>query len=350
MIEVKPDLVVDGVWRLGPSNNQARQVFAFDQDRKVHRLGREGLSGVLGSLEGAPDKLSPWQVSFHPKEPRYAVVTDDGLVSADLESGWRWIHKGEFSSGTVLHARAGDRLWAAERIDADTINASLIDEASGHTVASLRLDDRLGDTGLRLTDTPGEHVVLELTGGQDGVEVWQISYDGMAVQAREVFPDASFVTPAWHPHGHRLLALENDDNLIAEFSYPDLAQLAKQSPDAIDYDDEASLPGYALIYLADGVAITQGADYRFHLFDPAAMARIDEIVMAGWEPLPTPEVYPTLTDETGPISVVIEWDRVGPWLVATTMPKWRKPALLVFDEVKLAQYLTTFRSSQIAGV
>ena len=50
-----------------------------------------------------------------------------------------------------------------------------------------------------------------------------------------------------------------------------------------------------------GMAITgfaQSMNYRFYLFDLIKMERIEELVIDGFEPAPTREMYPRLDDDT----------------------------------------------------
>jgi hypothetical protein len=194
-------------------------------------------------------------------------------------------------------------------------------------------------SGLRLGDMPGaDAVTLELGAGQDGVRLWELANRDGGIAAREMFPGGSCITPAWRHDGKRLLTLDIDGRTYLCFSYPALERLPTQGQAGIG-DGEPPALGYEMLWLTDDTAVVQSGDYRFWLFDPVGMQRLQEVVVNGWEPVPTCEAFPRLQDEIAPFSVIESWGRVGDLLLATTLGGWRNPALLVFTESELVAQL-----------
>ncbi|WP_240421941.1 hypothetical protein [Paenibacillus periandrae] len=77
-----------------------------------------------------------------------------------------------------------------------------------------------------------------------------------------------------------------------------------------DQDDEGSdmNPGYEMLYLKNGLAVTQNMNDRFFLFDPSQMERIEELVFAGYEPVPTNTVFQNLNEETSLYSQISSFE------------------------------------------
>ncbi len=116
-------------------------------------------------------------------------------------------------------------------------------------------------------------------------------------------------------HQHGILAAEKTVHIrkryaFASFSYSELELLKEQNQLEEDQDDEGSdmNPGYEMLYLKNGLAVTQNMNDRFFLFDPSQMERIEELVFAGYEPVPTNTVFQNLNEETSLYSQISSFE------------------------------------------
>ena len=340
MIVVQPSLVIPGTYSFTPRNNQIQQVCVWDGEGRIFPL-EYGTDFVrLNESVGAFSQgTSPgWgMVSFHPSEPRWIEAQQDHFTVIDSRKGTRLSQ--DMPVESVLYSRGGDYIWVAGHVDEDTVQVMTYTD-DGEMVAEVKVADDLGASALSLEDIPDtDAVVMVLAAGQDGVETWELALSDGVIHSREMCPQGSYRSFAWRTDGARFLAVDNNTNTVACFSYPSLDVQSAQSDDLVNYGDESSLPGYDMVWLSNGQAIVQGMDYRFWLFDPDTLTRIEEVAIAGWEPVSTREVYPRLDDDSL-MSVIGEWKRVGDLLIAKTLDGWKNPALFIFSEADLIEQLS----------
>lgn len=332
VLRVAPDIVVEGPWKVRPSHDRGRRILAHDPDGEAREILPSGLSRRLGRLPSHAGPDSFRQLDFHPRELRFVKMTGDGLLCADLAGTTRWLRHGTFTDATVLCRR--QMVWMAHHLDDATVEVQMLDWSDGQTLASARIPDRLEGSGLLLSDTPGDTLTLELGAGQDGITVWEIGLDDDRIMAREMFPGTSYITPAWSPSGHQLVAWENDRYIVARFSYPRLQRLAAQDEPASA--DDAWILGGDIAWAGVGSLLVPDERYRIWSFDPATLKPLREVVIDGWEPAPANVLYPRLAGETDLMSAISGIDRVGPWLAANTFENSPHPALLLLNPERLA--------------
>ncbi|MDR2527546.1 MAG: hypothetical protein LBD04_00810 [Synergistaceae bacterium] len=321
------------------------RAFVLDEADHVFEIMNDCSLREVGFLRGRSQtwRASRWAaLAFHPVLERAVFLTESGIAITvtDFAGNRFWAQDGGVVA--VLYASDGNSVWTCEKIDPKQLRLALYHAESGGLIAERPFADELYDSSVSLMNLPqGNSVLMELAAGQDGVMVFLLTFDG-GIQARKLFPGHSHILPAFHPNLDRLLVLENDENLYYAYAWPELSLIAKQreytKEEWVMEGNSELFPGYHMIYLQNDLAVTQSANYRFYLFDPVRMERIEELVIEGFEPVPTREVYPRLDDDTL-FSTVLCFHRHGDFLVAATLKEAKTRALIVFKEEELLKQL-----------
>ncbi|MDR1821101.1 MAG: hypothetical protein LBQ91_01555 [Oscillospiraceae bacterium] len=325
-----------------PRNNPTQNTFLYTPKHQIYHLDMDFELRQCGFFSKEAKSGFGSKISFHPFLHEVAFVMNDvayvpytpkgcgSLAKGDFAGNILWKREGKFS--TVLFSRDGAKIWAAENLDNEYLKLSVFDSQSGDILASKAFDDEMFQSDLRLSDIPwSDDVTLKLGAGQDGIMVYALGNEAATITMCEMFPSTSCITPAWHPEGKKLLTLENDEHRYYQYSWPEPAVLARQEDVDFEDDDDNIRPGYGLVFLRDGLAVTQSATYRLFLFDPDKMERIAEIVIPGFEPMPTNVVFPRLKDDTAPYSLITYFSRVGNIFIARTGKETKTQAVFLFD-------------------
>ena len=343
---IKSTAIYYGTYQFIPSALADARSYVLDENEHVFEIMPDCLLRNAGFLCGLKKNQHSSYVSFHPQNEVAAFLTESGMDVYDFQGNQIWGMNGQVIA--LLFSPDGEELWIVERINQKRLLVSVVEAYSGMENTIVEVEDSLYDSGIRLQNMPyGNGVLMELSAGQDGVIVLSLTDDGTLgakTKVKELFPGHSHILPEFNPNSDRLLTLENDKNLYYSYTWEDLSLVSKQLdyPDhmRIEDSDNDFYPGYQMIYLSNNLAITQSANYRFYLFDPVRMERIEEVVIAGFEPLPTYEVFPNLNDETL-YSTVTYFARHGGFLAAITGPGAKKQALIIFKEDDLLQQIKT---------
>jgi hypothetical protein len=345
-IKLNPIKTHPGEYWFCPRNNPAQNTFLYDREHRIYRVDRDFELRHAGFFSKECEKIFHCAmnsaISFHPALSEVVFVMDvvdipytrggcGSVAKGDFEGNILWKQEGKFS--TVLFSPDGAKIWAAENLDDEHLKLWVFDSRSGHVLASKAMNDELYQSGLHLSDMPcSDHVTLELGAGQDGVMIYELGHEGEEITIREMFPHTSCISPAWRPDGKLLLTLENDEYVYYQYSWPEPAVLARQADVDFEDDDDNIRPGYELVYLKDGRAVTQSATYRLFLFDPDKMERMAEIIIPGYEPVPTNTVFPRLKEDTAPYSLITYFSRVGDIFIARTGEEAKEQAVFLFNE------------------
>ena len=309
--------------------------FIYDTGNRVFEIMDNLELRPCGTLAGFARKDELSGAAFHPQKEMAAYLTENGMAVSDFNGTILWEYK--TPAAALLFSRNGEELWIAEKIDKDTLRVSVCDAYRGMENSVVAMKDPFYDSSLILYHAPGT-VLMGLAAGQDGCAIWALDDAEAVMKHRDVFPHKSFFIPAFHPDGGRLLDLENDEQLFYTYDWPAATLIARQRDftEAKWNDEEGeALPGFSLVYLKNGQAVVQSASYRFYLFDPEKMARLEELVIDGFEPLPTKEIFPRLEDDESLCSQLVSLERMGDVLIARTGKEIKNQALLLFTEDEL---------------
>jgi hypothetical protein len=332
---INPTAVHYGEYRFIPSAVPTANAYVLDDTDRVFEIAPDCSLKEAGFLRDRAKSKHQSSVSFHPRGTLAAYITETGMAVSDLHGNRMWEINTPVAG--LLFSENGEALWIAQKPNAKRIRVSIVCARSGTENAVLEMPDPLYDSGVQLQNMPqGDGVLMELAAGQDGVAVFLLTgfgTPGGAILAKELFPKVSNILPAFSPYMTWLLTLENDEQLYYAYSWPGLSLVARQRDytDEVRENDEEAYPGYSMIFLRNGLAITQSASYRFYLFDPMKMERLSEIVIAGFEPLPVREVFSHTNDEA-PYSILDSIARHGGFLAAKTAREAKSQALLIFRE------------------
>ena len=185
-----------------------------------------------------------------------------------------WHHAGDH---LACRQRPGG-LWTAERAG-PAIAIARRDPATGAVVRTIALAPPPGATAVRLTDHPDpDRVVAWIGAGADGhAVVITDAADGLI--ATELAPRATR-PPVFTPAGDAVLVVSDDQLRYRAWpSGDELDALAWSDDD----DDGAPVDpaGRDLQYLPGGFATWSSHHGRLYLLDLAALAVVDELVIAG---------------------------------------------------------------------
>jgi hypothetical protein len=331
-MKIDPLKILWGDYHIVPRNNICVP-YLLDRQNRVYRIeGDLTLCEKGGVSEGAIRKMAAF--SFHPTEEMAVFLIEGGFAAGDFSGNILWNQSGAFD--TVLFSESGKEIWAAKHIGKDRIGIQAF-SLSGALIAEKEIADELYGSHLWLFDIPhSEDAGMQLAAGQDGVKVLRLRLDrpSNAITEKEMFPGTSCVEPVWFPDTKQLLTLENDEGLFCRYSWPELSLAGKQAPDEYEGDDEefdeGLEPGFSIIALDEETAIIQNCRYQYYLFDAGTMTRGEEIKITGFEPRPTNDFYPSLTDDTAPFSPIMTLAQIGNLIVGQTGEYVKEQAVLLF--------------------
>jgi hypothetical protein len=342
MIRLTPAKTLVGSYGFCARNNEASAVYLYDMEHRVYRLDESLTHHEAGSISNQA-KLQFKTLSFHPFMERAAFIMEEGSVAVgDFAGQLLWSKVGSFEC--VLFSREGSLIWTAQKLDENRLRISVYLSEDGTLVHTHEMEDPLYDSALRMMDIPAsDSVTLELAAGQDGVSVYELSIQENQLCIKEMFPNGCYISPAWHPDGTTLFTLENDMRLFACFSYPalELSMEQEQLEEDPEEEDSDMNPGYEMLYLNNGLAVTQNMNDRFFLFNPRQMERFDELIFEGYEPVPTNIVFPNLLDDTSKHSQISSFERVDQLFIAKTGSLYETQHMLIIKETAVAEAITS---------
>lgn len=332
MIILEPVKIFKGTYQYCIRNNFSDANYLYDLDYSVHQLNMDFELSKVGILPSeAQAKYNT--VSFHPSDKRVAVILKDKSIAiCDFDGNILNRQTGVYEN--LIYSRDGEFIWAIEKPDKNHLRIFVFDKTM-LILEQYEMEDELYDSHPLFSDIPKSHkIILELAAGQDGVSLYECEYkDSISIKEfilSKKFPKSSFITPAWSPNSLKMLALENDMQTYASFTYPEIEMIAQQTN---DFENEEQAPGYNIIYLKNGLAIVQNANYRYFLFDPINMKRLDEIVLRGYEPVPASQIYKNLKHDCSLCSRIVYFNRIGGNLLAArTDERHDEPVTILIDE------------------
>lgn len=340
MIRLTPAKTLVGSYGFCARNNEAPTAYLYDMEYRVYRLDESLTQHEAGSISNQA-KLQFNTLSFHPFMERAAFIMKEGSVAVgDFAGQLLWSKVGSFVS--VLFSREGSLIWTAQKLDENRLRISVYLSEDGTLVHTSEMEDPLYDSALRMMDIPAsDSVTLELAAGQDGVSVYELSIQEKRLYTKEMFPNESYISPAWHPDGTSLFTLENDMRMFACFSYPALESIEQEQHEEDQNEEDSDMnPGYEMLYLSNGLAVTQNMNDRFFLFDPHHMERSDELIFEGYEPVPTNTVFPKLPDDTSLHSQISSLERVGKLFIAKTGSLYETHHMLIIEEAAVLKAIS----------
>ena len=330
---IQPSAVYEGHYSFCHNPQQSARMYVLNENNHIFEIMPDYSLREAGALHLLTKKKQISYMAFHPSQEHTVFLTEEGMAAADFAENILWKHAGDIVA--LLYAPNGNSVWLCERADKTHLKITLHDANNGTLLSECLFEDTLYESSVSFQNLPqGEGVLMQLAAGQDGVSVFLLTFEE-GIQTRELFPKCCNIMPTFSPDMTRLLTLENDEMLYYTYTWQELEPLAQQRDfTEEEWEDEEVSPGYEMLCLSNDLAITQSANYRYYLFDLVKMKRLEEVIIEGFEPLPTREVFPRLDDDTL-YSTVVLFCRQGQFLVAKTDTRAKTQALMIFDETGL---------------
>jgi hypothetical protein len=308
------------------------------------------ISGRTHPVSG-PQKIL--DVFPHPSQPLLAVV-HDGRLSIANAGGSKFQHSQALQLPTKNSRRpqpkfdtcyfdpSGGFLWSVARLSDDSVEIELRETGSWTIVASATANDPFGDSrcSLHVTSDP-DVAALWLAAGQDGQQVIWVTRlgDSLNLEPEAYLENTS--PPVFSPNGDEFLVVDGLWS-ICKFPFPAQRILGK----CRSKWGQADYFGDSLSYLDDDNAVVQSHNGRLFRLDVRAMKIKEEIVIAGHEPLPVEEYYPTLAGDKTLCTDISYMDRFGTAVVLGIHreggpdPRRWKDSLLIYDADTIARTQT----------
>lgn len=303
-------------------NTPCEHIYVYDTELKLYQVTPTMELIKVGSISENILK-SEQSITFHPTDNKYSIISkSESLIAYNFNGEKLWEHSGNFQ--VISFVNKGNIIWAVERINKERLLISVYATANGQKLAYLVVHDELYDSYIRIRDIPyADAVLIELAAGQDGIVVMKFTYKNNVIFSQELFPGCSYILPAFIPDMTKIITLENDYQLYASFTWPNMVPIARQEP--LDEEDESFIPGYEFIYLKNSLAIIQNADGECFLFDPVKMIRLRKINFYFKEASPHQKRH-IFTSKLESLS------RLGNLLVAYSTDTMGKHVMLLMDE------------------
>jgi hypothetical protein len=255
----------------------------------------QDICGLLPGIE---------ELSFSPRGDVLCGVASVGIELVSAETGVTL----RSLAGDFVSARYDARqatLWSISLTDDENRKLLEIRDANSFDVlATVLIDDPYGESHFGLYPHPTvAGMVVWIAAAQDGQQcLWaERTSDGILVRPLTAHSDTT--PPAFHESGQEFLLITRDDRyrgILERISFPECRVLGSFAwPNTGDEaDDPLGLAdnqiGYDVNYLSDHYALLQSENGRAVVVELATMRVVDELVIAGHEPIPTRQVYPTL--------------------------------------------------------
>ena len=313
--------------------------YVYDSENCIFEIMGDFDLRPCGKMVGLVGEKAYCGVSFHPYEDLVAFVTEKGMTVSDFYGNHLWDY--EALVVALIFSRDGEEIWIAEKQNEETLFVAVVDAKSGMENSANTFEDPIYDSHPRFCHAP-DTVLMELAAGQDGIEVWEFDDTDSALQYRKVFPGYGHLVPVFHPDSRRLLTLDNDDRFFYTYTWPDETLIAKQDSTKVNWDDTETINDYYFEYLKNGLAFVQSFNYRFYLFDPTKMERLEELVIEGFEPRQGlyKELYPNTKEDGTLHSPLQSFERTGNVLLARTCHLLKNQATVLIAEDDLIKQIS----------
>jgi len=238
----------------------------------------------------------------------------------------------------------GDYLWHAFTLTSDQIVVQRIDSTTWQPTGKVALDDPFFESHIsfgRISQSSG--MSIWVAAGQDGQQVYwaEPAAQGIVTTKQQQLADSG--PPIFSHLGNEFLAM-GDEDTICRYSYPNVKLLGMSQIFDEREDFEPFLYGghcylnhtTAVASLAEGRLFTMDLDrmtrssltlterIRIKLKRPVRTALVEEVFIAGHEPVSSKKIYPTLDDNGMLCSDLTSIERYGD-LIITTHQKYPLP-------------------------
>jgi len=207
--------------------------------------------------------------AIHPKEPYAAIMCKDNILHIVGFNGVDiWSKPGEYIA--ACWTLDGAALYTLLRLASNTLKL-IVYNNDGKTVAEKEFKDELYESSALFSTIPNQaEMTLQLMAGQDGcLTIFTGLNEGKEISFSPLHDCFSYTCVAFNGDGSRFLCIENDEQSIHHFTYPELEEIDKYQFDFNLYDCNLE---YTVIYL-DNKAIVQYGENFYLLDKPMAQTK-----------------------------------------------------------------------------
>jgi len=270
-------------------------------------------SGKGTLIEAGSGTLTPLQlpapegVAIHPDGTFLALATEEALLLLDRRTGAvRSSAMGKFDD--CHFTPGGDLLWASRRPSEAEAVLEIRALANWEILASAAMGDPFGRSAFVLS--PGadpSSISVWVAAGQDGQLIYWASHQGGKISVAP-FDRLSFtVPPSFSPGGDSFVVIANYSELH-HYSHPgDHRHIAMPWP----FEDENDQIGDSVAFAGDRHALLQSNEGHLYLVELARGVVVERVVIAGHEPRPASEIYPSLKSEHRPYTDLCYFRSLG---------------------------------------
>jgi hypothetical protein len=278
-----------------PLSHRALHIASATRSGDIVATDRSG-KGTL--IEAGSGTLTPLQlpvaegVAIHPDGTFLALATDGALLLLDSRTGAvRSSAMGKFD-GCHFNP-GGDLLWASRRPSEDEAVLEIRALENWEIVARVAMDDPFGQSAFVLC--PGADpwsVSVWAAAGQDGQLIYWASHQDGTISVAP-FDRLRFTTPPSFSSGGGSFIVIAGYGELHHYSHPGGHRHAAMPWPFEDEDDQMDGAAFA----GDRHALLQSREGHLYLVELAQAVVVEQVVIAGHEPRPVSEIYPSQKSE-----------------------------------------------------
>lgn len=266
---------------------RAERVVALSPDGRGSLVDRGRVSAFA-----VPEK--PNQLALDPPGQLLAVASDRGLVLLDVSTATVVAREAGAFQGCHFSSE-GSHLWVTRAPDEQHAVLEVRHARTLRIITQQSIRDPFGGSFLLFPNPAPAAVSVWSAAGQDGQCLFWAALDRGVLSVDRFATVNAISPPDFAPDGTSFVAVV-DAAEVRHYSYPQGRLLATiPSPD----EDHQDPIGDIVFFVGPERALVDSNEGRMHMLDLRRAVITEEVVVAGHEPRPVPELYPTLATETG---------------------------------------------------
>jgi len=250
----------------------------------VAAVSPEGAGSIVTEQASVAQRF---QVNSRPSS--VALSADGTLLAA---AGKRGVEILSTSDPTQRHSIPGNvasveflstnRLWSAERVNAEQVLVHLDDIASGASIAKVWITDPYEEAHIDLRPHGEEACVfLSLAAGQNGQSLFEIRFDGRALAVTQVKGFDECVWPAVRQGQRPFLVMSPEDGKLWQYASANGPVLGEM---VWPYSWETEQMGDFVTYVDEQHALLMSREGPLFLIELTRMEIVDQVVLPGYTP------------------------------------------------------------------
>jgi|GEM_PF-4867819 len=277
-----------------------RVFYLATAQRRFVALTPEGHGSLVTEDLVSPLRLpeKPKQIALNPLGNRLAVASDRSLTIVDPSTGLTLASEpGSFDG--CHYSGNGEHVWATRCVADGEASVELRDALTLKVVACISIQDPFDESSFMLFPNPvATSVTVWAAAGQEGQALFFVNQQATTLSVNTVADLHETTPPDFSPDGSSFLVIGAFGE-VRQYSYPQnqLIRTIAWPNDEDDEDDDQI--GDAVFFAGMRHALVQTSEGQLHILDLASGSYAEEVAILGHEPRPVPELYPTLSSDTG---------------------------------------------------